>query len=195
MRGIQRSPVDSPHKGQCGGALRFCLTCAWTNGWANNRNAGDLKRHRTHYDVTVMKPSVCIFCRFSIPIGQRKCIRNTVVFFSIHREPWYWPSYPQLSLVTSVLEGLREAMGSNIYGSSASIPIWLIAHLGLIHLSRLHTRNLVSSLSRFIVLLSLHVMVMITNTFSAIQIYGLPQFITFDCKLYVSNVMQRFWGR
>ena len=23
-------------------------------GWANDRNAGDLRRHRAHYDVTVM---------------------------------------------------------------------------------------------------------------------------------------------
>ena len=23
-------------------------------GWVNNREAGDLRRHRTHYDVTVM---------------------------------------------------------------------------------------------------------------------------------------------
>ena len=27
---------------------------AWTNGWVNNRDAGDLRRHRTHYEVTVM---------------------------------------------------------------------------------------------------------------------------------------------
>ena len=27
---------------------------AWTNDWVNNREAGDLRRHRTHYDVTVM---------------------------------------------------------------------------------------------------------------------------------------------
>ena len=28
--------------------------CAWINGWANNREAGDLRRHRAHYDVIVM---------------------------------------------------------------------------------------------------------------------------------------------
>ena len=28
--------------------------CAWINGWVNNRESGDLKRHRVHYDVTVM---------------------------------------------------------------------------------------------------------------------------------------------
>ena len=32
----------------------FSLICAWTNGWVSNRHAGDLKRHRTHYYVTVM---------------------------------------------------------------------------------------------------------------------------------------------
>ena len=43
----------SPHKGQWGGALMFSLS-ALTNGWANNRDAGDLRRHCPHYDVTVM---------------------------------------------------------------------------------------------------------------------------------------------
>ena len=27
---------------------------AWINGWASNREAGDLRRHCAHYDVTVM---------------------------------------------------------------------------------------------------------------------------------------------
>ena len=32
---------------------------AWMNGWLNNREAGDLRSHRAHYDVTVMlRPSV-----------------------------------------------------------------------------------------------------------------------------------------
>ena len=29
--------------------------CVWINGWVNNREAGDLRRYRTHYDVTVMQ--------------------------------------------------------------------------------------------------------------------------------------------
>ena len=52
--GIHRSPVNSPHKGQWRGALMFSLICVWINGWANNREAGDLRRHRAHYDVIVM---------------------------------------------------------------------------------------------------------------------------------------------
>ena len=54
VRGIHRSPMNSQHKGQWPGALTFSLICAWMNGWVNDREAGDLKRHRVHYDVTVM---------------------------------------------------------------------------------------------------------------------------------------------
>ena len=52
VRGIHWSPVDSPHKGQGRGTLMFSLICAWKNGWANNLEAGDLRRHRVHYDIT-----------------------------------------------------------------------------------------------------------------------------------------------
>ena len=36
------------------GALRFSLICVWINSWINNREAGDLRRYRAHYDVIVM---------------------------------------------------------------------------------------------------------------------------------------------
>ena len=35
-------------------ALMFSFICAWINSWVNNREAGDLRRNRAHYDVTVM---------------------------------------------------------------------------------------------------------------------------------------------
>ena len=54
VRGIQRSPVICPHKGKWLGALMFSFICAWINGWANNFEAGNLRRHRAHYDVIVM---------------------------------------------------------------------------------------------------------------------------------------------
>ena len=54
VSGIHWSPVDSPYKGQWRRVLMFSLICAGTNGWANNRDAGDLRCHRAHYDVTVM---------------------------------------------------------------------------------------------------------------------------------------------
>ena len=54
VRGIHRSPVNSPHKGQCRGALMFSLICVWINDWVNNREAGDLRRYLAHSDVIVM---------------------------------------------------------------------------------------------------------------------------------------------
>ena len=54
VRRIHRSPVKSPHKGQWRGALMFPLISIWINGWVNNHEPGDLRRHRGHYDVIVM---------------------------------------------------------------------------------------------------------------------------------------------
>ena len=51
VRGIHRSPVNSPHKGQWRGALMFSLICVWINDWVNSREAGDLRRYRAHFDV------------------------------------------------------------------------------------------------------------------------------------------------
>ena len=45
VRGIRRSPVNSPHKDQWCGALMFSLICASINRCANNREAGDLRHH------------------------------------------------------------------------------------------------------------------------------------------------------
>ena len=47
-------PVNSPHKGQWRGALMFSFICVWINDWVNNREASDLRRHISHYDVTVL---------------------------------------------------------------------------------------------------------------------------------------------
>ena len=55
------------------------LISAWTNGWVNNRDAGDLRRHRSQYDVTVMaldaRTSVC-FCYITLYLkkGRHKTV-------------------------------------------------------------------------------------------------------------------------
>ena len=38
----------------------FLSSVPWINGWVNNREAGDLSRHRTHYDVIVMLKAISI---------------------------------------------------------------------------------------------------------------------------------------
>ena len=67
-----RSPVNYPRKKQWSGALMFSLIYARINGWVNNRVAGDLRRHRAHYDVIAIckMPTetselswLCPFCR------------------------------------------------------------------------------------------------------------------------------------
>ena len=79
VRGIRRSPVNSPHKGQWRGALMFSLICAWLNAWVNSRKAGDLRRHRAHYDVIV------IFGENRCTIGRVNCYVILLVFI------YFWP--------------------------------------------------------------------------------------------------------
>ena len=72
--------VSSPHKGEWHGALVFCLICAWINGWAHNRDAGDLRRHSAHYDVTAMilihSTDILII---QVPVKQfwKRCVTNS----------------------------------------------------------------------------------------------------------------------
>ena len=40
--------------GQWRGASTFSLICTWTNGWVNNRDAADTRRHRAYCYVIVM---------------------------------------------------------------------------------------------------------------------------------------------
>ena len=49
--------------------LMFPFICAWMNGWANNRKACDLRRHRAHYDANVMEQLYC-----------RKCVHANVLY-------------------------------------------------------------------------------------------------------------------
>ena len=52
------------------GASMFSLICTWANSWVNNRDDGDLRRHRVHYDVTVLTDiyiSYSRICLFKTP--------------------------------------------------------------------------------------------------------------------------------
>ena len=69
VRGIHRSLVNSPHKGQWRGALMFSLICAWINGWANNREACDLARHCANYGAIAMNRDADIYDAFSLKIS------------------------------------------------------------------------------------------------------------------------------
>ena len=72
--GIHWSPVNSQHKGQWHRALMCSLICTWIHSWVSNREAGDLRRHRTHYDVTVMSLHIQTHPRFSHVFFPNKTI-------------------------------------------------------------------------------------------------------------------------
>ena len=45
-------------RGNWRGALMFPLICTRINGWVNNDEVGDLRRHRAHCNVTVMETTI-----------------------------------------------------------------------------------------------------------------------------------------
>ena len=84
--GNKRTPVNSPHKEQWRGALMFSLICTWINGWVKNREAGDLRLNRAHYDVTVMRCHLSSLHPQRTLDGQittKQCTFNELSYFSI----------------------------------------------------------------------------------------------------------------
>ena len=69
VQGIHRSGEFSSQM-PVTGSFDVSLICAWTNGWTNNRDAGDVRHHRTHYDVNIMswqiEPHKCYALTFKV---------------------------------------------------------------------------------------------------------------------------------
>ena len=61
VRGNHRSPVNPLTMASDAELLMFSLICAWTNSWINNGDAGDLRRHNAHCEVTVMSVFIYYF--------------------------------------------------------------------------------------------------------------------------------------
>ena len=60
----------------------------WMNSWVNNREAGDLRRHHTHYDGIVMgvgKPLLLVGFRLNIKTKYRDSHYNLY-----NRNPYIW---------------------------------------------------------------------------------------------------------
>ena len=91
VQGIHRSPVNSLHKGKWRGTLIFSLICVWINGWVNNREAGDLRRHRAHYDATIMYGSEMITDDVSNAVND------------IIKSRWYREWHKKLYLIKNIV--------------------------------------------------------------------------------------------
>ena len=61
----------------------FYFVCAWTDGWVNNRDTGDLRCHCVHYDVTVM--TYPPFWSISVCLGTMNHITIT-----LHKNTMYY---------------------------------------------------------------------------------------------------------
>ena len=55
------------------------LICVWINDWVNNREAGDLRRHRGHYDVNTMKPGIYLELGMAIIWTRRPNFRANMM--------------------------------------------------------------------------------------------------------------------
>ena len=84
VRRIHRSPLNSPHKGQWRGTLLLSLIYAWINRWVNKGEAGELRRHRAHYDVIVMRTR-----EFQINTTHT-CTRTHGQVFRYSHECWHF---------------------------------------------------------------------------------------------------------
>ena len=47
-------------------SLDVSVICAWINGWVNDREAGDLRHHRAHYNVTLIWTQASMTIEFDI---------------------------------------------------------------------------------------------------------------------------------
>ena len=86
------SPVtgEFPHKGQWRGALMFSWVCARTNPRTNTRDAGDLRRHYTHYDITVMQNISPCWSKEGSKLNIQKCGCEQRGYYFHSESFWDW---------------------------------------------------------------------------------------------------------
>ena len=88
VRGIHRSSVNSPHKGRWRGLWCFLSS---EPGRVNNRKSGDLRCHRAHYEVIVMR---------LLTIHNHTIYIQCIVF---HLLPfWNWKAAYTIQIMTSI---------------------------------------------------------------------------------------------
>ena len=63
-------------------ALMFPLTCTWTSSWVNNRNAGDLRYYRAHYNVIAMF-QLLWYLSYKLNWRDSGCIIQMIIWASL----------------------------------------------------------------------------------------------------------------
>ena len=118
-----KSPVTGEFPAQRSVTLSLCcffFICASTNGWANNRDAGDLRRHRAHYDFIVIE--AVKFLQPPIPMMESDshvCISKRVEVSSLWLQ-WSWRSWWRHQMET--FSALLAIFAGNLPVTSR--PLW-----------------------------------------------------------------------
>ena len=124
------------------GALIFSLIWAWTKDWANNRDAGDLRRQRVHYDVTVITTtylfkfnaihwhhmSVMVFQIISFYFQQHLWANKNILskfrrrWVSLTKGQWYWNRFHIMASTWGNMAGIVQ-FGYLLFKGVACMPV------------------------------------------------------------------------
>ena len=100
----------------------FSLICAWTNGWVNNRHAGDLRRHRAHYYVTPMtKHNSAIEFPQKHPVARRRRWATECQFCMHYSDVIVITMASQITSLTIVYSTVYSGTDQRKHQSSASL--------------------------------------------------------------------------
>ena len=112
----------------------FSLICDWINDWVNSGVVGDLRRHRAHYDVTVMS---CVCVMF-----------GAVDYSSYLSVIWQWGEYLFINICVACAEGaitiqasymLKVKYSRRHYNASVNKQAPLV--LVQVHITKSHRRD------------------------------------------------------
>ena len=107
VRGIQFTGLRWMSPTKASDVELWCfLICAWTNCWVNNCDARDLRRHRAHYDFTVM-------ILFLLAHVVRMAPRNDFPMSGVHTRCWtnvdsWWAPSCHLNQTTAIFISLEQ---------------------------------------------------------------------------------------
>ena len=150
---------NSPHKGQWRGALMSSLICDWMNDWVNNREAGDLRRHRGHDNVIMhqlalsthlpLVPHICVsdsgqrwfkwwLVVYSAPTHYLKQCWVIVNWTLRKKNPWIFSQNTKFFIHKKIIwkyrlrKGGHFVQGSELkqWGKRGYIPIHVCQYLG-----------------------------------------------------------------
>ena len=108
--------------GLCEGNLPLAVELpAWINGWVNNSEGGDLRRHRAHYDVTLMQSDDGANARLSIAVVLRLTKSQWIKLFSadfrMFTKQFRWGHSPiptwEMLILSKILKQLSVQIFSN----------------------------------------------------------------------------------